>query len=282
MQEIISVKQLKKIFGNEQALRDVSFSVKKGEVFGFLGPSGSGKTTTIKILTSQLEQTSGEATVFGVPVAELKKEQYRKKIGVLTDNSGLYTRLSIEENLQLYCDLYDQPKTRIDEVLEMVNLSGERKKRINKLSRGMMQRVTLARAFLHEPELLFLDEPTSALDPVNSRHIYKGIERLKEKGTTIFLTTHDMSEAEELCDRIAFLNNGAIQLMDSPRALRRKYAKGTMTVELKNGETVEVSQEKEGADWLYEQMTKKSVVSIHSNEPTLGDIFIEVTGRKLS
>ncbi|MBR3062627.1 MAG: ABC transporter ATP-binding protein, partial [Exiguobacterium sp.] len=126
MEPIIQVHGLKKLFGNEEALHDVTFTVGKGEVFGFLGPSGSGKTTTIKILTSQLAQTAGDATVFGVPVADLKQEQYRKRIGVLTDNSGLYTRLSIEENLSLYCDLYDEPKTRIDEVLNMVNLSGER------------------------------------------------------------------------------------------------------------------------------------------------------------
>ncbi|MHC9161349.1 ABC transporter ATP-binding protein [Exiguobacterium profundum] len=282
MEPIIQVNGLKKLFGNEEALHDVTFTVGKGEVFGFLGPSGSGKTTTIKILTSQLAQTAGDATVFGVPVADLKQEQYRKRIGVLTDNSGLYTRLSIEENLSLYCDLYDEPKTRIDEVLNMVNLSGERKKRIDKLSRGMLQRVTLARALLHEPELLFLDEPTSALDPVNSRHIYKGIERLKAKGTTIFLTTHDMQEAEELCDRVAFLHQGSIQLLDAPNILRRKYATGSMRVELNNGQTHEVTQTDEGADWLHKQMRAKNIASIHSNEPTLGDIFIEVTGRKLS
>ncbi|TCI20525.1 ABC transporter ATP-binding protein [Exiguobacterium sp. SL-9] len=282
MDSIIQVNGLKKLFGNEEALRDVTFSVKKGEVFGFLGPSGSGKTTTIKILTSQLAQTSGDATVFGVPVSELKQEQYRKRIGVLTDNSGLYTRLSIEENLQLYCDLYDEPRSRIDDVLQMVNLAGERKKRISALSRGMLQRVTLARALLHEPELLFLDEPTSALDPVNSRHIYKGIERLKAKGTTIFLTTHDMNEAEELCDRVAFLHQGEIQLLDAPKRLRRKYANGSMRVELHDGETVELKQGKDGADWLHEQMRDQNIAAIHSNEPTLGDIFIEVTGRKLS
>jgi ABC-2 type transport system ATP-binding protein len=260
----------------------VTFSVGKREVFGFLGPSGSGKTTIIKILTSQLAQTSGDATVFGVPVSELKQEQYRKRIGVLTDNSGLYTRLSIEENLQLYCDLYAEPRTRIDEVLQTVNLAGECKKRISALSRGMLQRVTLARALLHEPELLFLDEPTSALDPVNSRHIYKGIERLKAKGTTIFLTTHDMNEAEELCDRVAFLHQGEIQLLDAPKRLRRNYANGSMRVELHDGETVELKQGKDGADWLHEQMRDQNIAAIHSNEPTLGDIFIEVTGRKLS
>lgn len=282
MEPIIQVNGLKKLFGNEEALHDVTFTVGKGEVFGFLGPSGSGKTTTIKILTSQLAQTSGDATVFGVPVSELKREEYRKRIGVLTDNSALYERLSVEENLRLYCSLYDEPTSRIQEVLHLVNLEGEEKKRINQLSRGMTQRVMLARALLHEPELLFLDEPTSALDPVNSRRIYKGIEMLKAKGTTVFLTTHDMYEAEELCDRVAFLHQGTIQLLGAPRELRRKYANGTMSVELHDGQTHELAQSAEAADWLHKQMRAQNIASIHSNEPTLGDIFIEVTGRKLS
>ncbi|MDQ0272914.1 ABC transporter ATP-binding protein [Cytobacillus purgationiresistens] len=282
MESIIEVKSLAKLFSNQAALENVSFSVKKGETFGFLGPSGSGKTTTIKILTAQLVPTDGEAYVFGVPTSKLKNPEMRKKIGVLTDNSGLYARLSVFDNLKLYCDLYDVPYSRIDEVLEMVNMAGERKKVISKLSRGMLQRVTLARAFLHKPELLFLDEPTSALDPVNTRHIYRGLERLKEEGTTIFLTTHDMNEAEELCDRVAFLNKGKIQLLDSPLALRRKFADHTVTVELSGGEKEVIDMGPAGAKALHEYMSENKVTSIYSNEPTLGDIFVEVTGRKLS
>ena len=141
----------------------------------------------------------------------MKKGSSRKKIGVLTDNSGLYSRLSIYDNLKLYCELYEVPEKRIDEVLEIVNLKNEKKKIVSKLSKGMLQRVTLARTLLHEPELLFLDEPTSALDPVNSQHIHNGLRELNARGTTIFLTTHDMNEAELLCDRVAFLNKGQIQ-----------------------------------------------------------------------
>ncbi|MFJ7936523.1 ATP-binding cassette domain-containing protein [Sporosarcina sp. NPDC096371] len=282
MENIIEVQSLEKVFANQTALEDVNFHVKKGEIFGFLGPSGSGKTTTIKILTGQLNQTSGKATVFGEPVSGMKKGNSRKKIGVLTDNSGLYGRLSIYDNLKLYCELYEVPQQRIDEVLAIVNLTSEKKKVVSKLSKGMLQRVTLARTLLHEPELLFLDEPTSALDPTNSQHIHEGLRELKARGTTIFLTTHDMNEAELLCDRVAFLNKGKIRLMDEPGKLRKQYSDSTMTVELKNNEKVVLKSTAEDAGQLFNYMSSNNVVAIHTNEPTLGDIFVEVTGRKLS
>ena len=279
--QVIAVNSLKKEFAGQVALEDVNFAVVKGETFGFLGPSGSGKTTTIKILTGQLVPTAGEARVFGAPVPFRKGKNFRRRIGVITDNSGLYQRLSVLDNLKLYCRLYDVPLRRIDEALEMVNLQSDRKKPVYTLSKGMLQRVTLARTFLHEPELLFLDEPTSALDPVNSRHIHESLRYLNGKGTTIFLTTHDMYEAEELCNRVAFLNKGKIQLLDEPGNLRRKFADGTMTVELKNGEKTVLSMNGMAADRLHRYMTADQIASIHSNEPTLGDIFVEVTGRKL-
>lgn len=282
MENIIEVTSLEKSFSNTRALKDVSFNVRKGEIFGFLGPSGSGKTTTIKILTAQSKPTSGSAYVFGVPAIKLQEEKYRKKVGVITDNTSLYGRLSVYDNLKLYCKLYDVQLTRIDEVLRMVNLEKESTKVVSKLSKGMTQRVILARAFLHEPELLFLDEPTSALDPVNTRHIYEGLLKLKEKGTTIFLTTHDMNEAETLCDRVAFLNNGTIQLLDSPKKLREQHGDATITVELTNGTTVVVPKGTDGAQQMFEYMSKNQVASIQSNYPTLGDIFVDVTGRKLS
>ncbi|MGM1047106.1 ABC-2 type transport system ATP-binding protein [Paenibacillus uliginis N3/975] len=282
MENIIEVTSLGKTFSDHRALKDVSFQVRKGEVFGFLGPSGSGKTTTIKILTAQLNQTIGDAFVFGVPAHRLKEATYRKKIGVITDNSALYDRLTVYDNLKFYCDLYKVPYTRIPEVLEMVNLASEQKKIVSKLSKGMLQRVTLARAFLHEPELLFLDEPTSALDPANTKHIYEGLLKLKENGTTIFLTTHDMNEAETLCDRIAFLHNGAIQQLDTPKNLRKKFGDDTITVELTDGSKVTVKRGPEGAEKLFHYMNEDRVSSIYSNEPTLGDIFVEITGRELA
>lgn len=281
MENIIEVKNLNKTFGNERALSFVNFTVKRGEIFGFLGPSGSGKTTTIKILTGQLKQTKGEAVVFNEFVKQLKKPENRKKIGVLTDNSGLYERLSVEDNLKVYCEIYDCPVKQVDEVLDIVKLRDAKKKRVANLSKGMRQRVTLARAIIHEPQLLFLDEPTSALDPVTREHIYRGLRLLNEKGTTIFLTTHDMHEADLLCDRIAFLNNGKIIELDTSRNLKRKFAENTITIELKNGESVVIENSKQDAAKLYQYMDKEEIVSIHSNEPTIGDIFMQVTGREL-
>src|SRR5699024_6437096 len=176
--KIIEVTSLEKIFGNQTALQSVNFDVKKGETLGFIGTIGSCKRTTIKILTGQLTPTSCRVTVFNRPPRDLKSSDYRRKFGVLTDNSGLYKRLTIEENLKLYCSLYDVPEHHMEEVLTMVNMMEARKKIVNKLSKGMLQRVLLARVLLHEPDLLFLDEPTSALDPANSKHIHDGLRRL--------------------------------------------------------------------------------------------------------
>lgn len=281
MENIIEVKSMAKIFANHTAIEGLDFTVKKGEIFGFLGPSGSGKTTTIKILTGQLTPTEGTATVFGGPLANLKKPEYRQRFGVLTDNSGLYGRLTIYENLKLYCQLYEVPLSEIDGVLDTVNLKADQKKKISTLSKGMTQRVLLARALIHSPELLFLDEPTSALDPVNTRHIYKGLRALNDKGTTIFLTTHDMEEADTLCDRVAFLNAGKIQLLDTPNKLKKKYSNSTITIELKNEEKVVLPAGAEGAQQLFDFMTSEQIATIHSNEPTLGDIFVQSTGRVL-
>ncbi|GEL76735.1 ABC transporter ATP-binding protein [Tenuibacillus multivorans] len=281
MEEIIKVDSLTKFFANEEALDGLDLSIHSREIFGFLGPSGAGKTTTIKLLTGQLLPTSGSATVFGVPVKEVNSPQHLKKIGVMSDNSGLYERLSIYENLKLYCELYQVTTDRIREVLEMVNLIGEEKKMISKLSKGMRQRVVLARTFLHKPNLLFLDEPTAALDPVNSEQIHRGLRELNQNGTTIFLTTHDMREAETLCDRIAFLNNGEVQLMGPPKELQRQYSNGNIRLELKNGHEVEVQNNKEGAQKVHEWMSSGELVRIQSHEPTLGEIFVDITGRKL-
>lgn len=281
MGNMIEIENLAKTFGNEHALTNVNFDVKKGEIFGFLGPSGAGKTTTIKILTGQMSYTSGSVQVFGEDVIQLKKSKNRKRFGVLTDNSGLYDKLSIEDNLFFYCDLYDVPTNKVDEVLDVVQLREEKKKRVAKLSKGMRQRVTLARALLHEPALLFLDEPTSALDPVNTQYIYKGLRELNERGTTIFLTTHDMEEADYLCDRIAFLHDGEIKLLDTPDALKKQFAKDEIEIELKDGQHVTLSKSKKDAQTLYNYMENEEIETIHSNEPTIGDIFVYVTGREL-
>ncbi|MET4561175.1 ABC-2 type transport system ATP-binding protein [Lysinibacillus parviboronicapiens] len=281
METVIDVQHLKKTFNKEVALQDVSFSIQKGEIFGFLGPSGSGKTTTIKILTAQTESSAGNVFLFGRPANAMKQSHNRKRFGILTDNSGLYTRLSIEENLLLYSNLYQLPRSAVKEALDFVNLYSERKKKISQLSKGMIQRVTLARAIMHKPELLFLDEPTSALDPVNTQHIYNGLRKLNAMGTTIFLTTHDMGEAEILCDRVAFLHQGKIRAIGSPKQLKKEFGDDSITVELQNGECTTIQNGAQDAQKLYSWMKSEEVVRIYTNEPTLGDIFMQITGSDL-
>ena len=227
---VISVQNIRKSFNKKEAISDVSFSIPKGEIFGFLGPSGSGKTTLIKILTAQLQQSGGVATVLGTSAIQMQAAEQKKRFGILTDNSGLYERLTIEENLEVFRQLYELPNRAVDKVLEFVNLKEDRKKKVNQLSKGMRQRVTLACAVIHEPELLFLDEPTSALDPMNSAHIYKGLRYLNECGTTIFLTTHDMAEAELLCNRVAILHKGEIQALGAPKELKKQHRDGVIHV----------------------------------------------------
>ncbi|MFE4094614.1 ABC transporter ATP-binding protein [Priestia sp. YIM B13484] len=281
MNNVIEVKNLTKVFGDKVVLKDVTFEVKKGETFGFLGPSGSGKTTTIKILTSQLIHTKGEVTIFGESLQKKTTKHYLKKVGILTDNSTLYERLSVYQNLLLYCKLYEVSTSRIDEVLEDVNLLSDKKTIVQKLSKGMRQRVVLARAFLHKPKILFLDEPTSALDPVNTKHIYKGLRKLNEQGTTIFLTTHDMVEAEELCDRVAFLHQGEIKLLDTPKNLRLKFSQKSISLVVGEGNSITVKNDEQGAKQISDYMKNGQLLSIHSNEPTLGDIFVQLTGSEL-
>ncbi|OZQ62626.1 bacitracin ABC transporter ATP-binding protein [Paenibacillus sp. VTT E-133280] len=278
---VIQVEHIRKRFGNKDALADVSFSIPKGEIFGFLGPSGSGKTTLIKILTAQLNPTSGQANIFNQPAERMQQSAKKMRFGILTDNSGLYERLSIEENLELYCQLYDLPRSAVDKVLQFVNLSGERKKKVKLLSKGMRQRVLLACAIIHEPELLFLDEPTSALDPVNSAHIYKGLRYLNKKGTTIFLTTHDMAEAELMCNRVAILYQGQIQTIGSPKELKRQHRENIISVDLINGETYELPIDEGTADQITDWMRRGLIDRLETKEPSLGDIFIKMTGSEL-
>lgn len=281
MDYALQVKDLSKVFGQQRALQQVSFNVKKGEVFGFLGPSGSGKTTTVKILTGQLMQTAGEVNILGKPAAKMKDADLGR-IGILTDNSGLYERMTVQQNLDFYAKLYSAAAGRVEEVLQLVGLAEDKKKPVKKLSKGMKQRVLLARAVLHKPEVLFLDEPTSALDPGNVQKMHDLLRDLNREGTTIFLTTHNMEEAAQLCDRVAFLHEGRIREMDAPNQLQRKYAKNTIHLELKDGRSETIENDKAGAEQLYRYMQAEEVLAVHSDQPTLGDIFIEVTGRKLA
>ena len=203
---MIKMSNVQKKFGEQTVLTNVSFDVKEREIFGLLGPSGAGKTTIINILTNQLEQDGGSKEV-GAPPSE---------IGIMLDVGGLYPHLNCLENLDLYARIYNLPKEKPMEVLKTVGLADCAKKTVAALSRGMSQRLALARAILYEPRLLFLDEPTSALDPGTSKGICRLLQTLREQGATIFLTTHNMDEALKLCDRVALLHQGKIVEQGAP------------------------------------------------------------------
>ncbi|WP_079473955.1 ABC transporter ATP-binding protein [Marinococcus halophilus] len=281
MAPILHLHGVSKLYGNKVAVDDLHMDVPPGEIFGFLGPSGSGKTTTIKMITNQLAATDGEVRVFDQSLPVRATSDFYRRFGVLTDNSGLYQRLTIEENLALYAKLYDVSKQRIDDVLKLVHLQDARGQTVAKLSKGMIQRTVLARTLLHEPELLVLDEPTSALDPGNVQHIHQGLRALNERGTTIFLSTHDMQEAETLCDRVAFIHEGRLQQVDTPKNLRRRFSEGMIQVELTNGDIHTLANTPAYAKQLYEYMAEKQIAAIHSQEPTLGEIFVRLTGKEL-
>lgn len=210
---MITMKNVSKSFNDKPVLTDVTLHVGKGEVFGLLGPSGAGKTTIINLLTKQIEPDDGEITVEATP----------REVGLMLDMGGLYPHLNCLENLDLYARIYDLPPTKAPEVLENVGLGDDMKKAAQQLSRGMNQRLALARAILYSPKLLFLDEPTSALDPGTSKGICKLLRRLCDEGATIFLTTHNMDEALKLCDRVALLHEGKIVEQGAPVELCAQY-----------------------------------------------------------
>ena len=273
---MIKVHQISKRFGNKTALNQIEFNVDKGEIFGFLGPSGAGKTTLINILTGQLKADEGTTELLGKETKNLAPEDLAH-IGLVGDSSGYYEKLSLEKNLIVYAKIYGLPNSRVDEVLEQVGLLDSKKVIAEKLSTGMRQRMFLARALLNKPELLFLDEPTSGLDPMTSQKIHRLLNVLKESGTTIFLTTHDMVEATEMCDRISLLNQGDLVEIGTPRDIIQKYnkEKRVKVTYMDHSEQVMAFEDLKDQD-----MTQ--VELIHSMEPTLEDIFIQLTGEKLN
>jgi ABC-2 type transport system ATP-binding protein len=281
MANIICMKNVRKVFKEKTALQNVSLQVEEGEIFGFLGPSGAGKTTSIKLLTSQLIPTSGELKVFDKEVFRNKRFIF-ENTGILSDNSGLYERLSVWDNMVLFADIKGLAKKNVTDVLEKVGLGDTLKIEAGKLSKGMKQRLMIARAVLHKPRLLFLDEPTASLDPGNSLEIHKLLRTLNDDGTTIFLTTHNMEEADKLCDRVAFLNEGEIVDIGNPEELKLKYQSDEIKIILKD--SYDVLMLKKTPDIglkISKWIEKDQLLSIHSMEPNLEKIFLNLTGREL-
>ena len=227
----IEVRHLTKRFADRTAFEDVSFDVRQGEVFGFLGPNGAGKTTTVRTLATLIEATSGSASVAGLEVNSANGVEIRRRISVMPEVPGLYSRLSVQENLEFFVGLYalDGAKERIGRALEAVNLTTRSRDVCASLSKGLRQRVSIARALLSDPEIIFLDEPTSGLDPVATREVSELIEGLRQRGVTIFLTTHRLEEAERLCDRVAILNT-TLRIVGRTAELRKQLFQPSLII----------------------------------------------------
>lgn len=280
--EFIRLEHISKKFRDGLVLKDIDAKLNKGEILGFLGPSGAGKTTTIKILTGQLKQTSGEAYILGINSQNIDETIY-EQIGTVTDSSGIYEYLSVYQNLEYFAKILKVEKERIKEVLKQVGLYEHRKKIAGKLSKGQTQRLVLARAVLHKPKVLFLDEPTSGLDPSTALEIHKMLLQMKNEGMAIFLTTHNMEEATKMCDHVALLNEGIIVEYGTPKEICLKYNKvRKYSIQLEDGSEHLLEQDAKSIGQITDWMTENKIQTLHSCEPTLESVFLEVTGRELS
>ena len=266
-------------FGSKRVLDGLTFSVARGECFGFLGPSGAGKTTTIKLLTRQLKKDAGRIVLFGRPIENASDADY-ERIGILSDTSALYERMSIEDNLKLYAKIRGRGEGDIGRLLERMNLSDDRKTLVKNCSKGMRQRAALLAALIHSPELLFLDEPTSGLDPAARAEVHRMLAELKAAGTTVFLTTHDMAEADAVCDRIAILDEGRIVAEGVPASLKLRFARNRVVMATRTRGMVTTTKDAAAADEVRELFASGEVLSIHSDEPNLEEVFLELTGRE--
>ena len=271
-------------YGDLIAVNDISFEVPEGGVLGFLGPNGAGKTTTVKMLTGQLKPKSGTATLLGMDIVK-QPRQVKQNIGVSFEIPNMYEQMSAEENLKLFANLYGVKNFDVRELMERVGLAGRESDMVEGYSKGMKQRLMVARSLVSKPKILFLDEPTEGLDPVSSESLLNLIMEESKSGTTIFLTTHDMLEADKISDRVAFLNEGKIVALDTPHELKQQFGKRTLKAEIKvNGklETRHLPMDEGGSSAAIKELfEKEEVITVHSEEATLEDIFIKITGRGL-
>ncbi|MFO7658770.1 MAG: ABC transporter ATP-binding protein [Bacteroidales bacterium] len=268
-----------------QAVNSLSFEVNQGEIFGFLGPSGAGKSTTQKILIGLMGSYQGEISIMGKNLKQWDHSFY-DHIGVCFELPNHYHKLSALENLQFFSTFYNVPTRDPHELLKMVGLDEDANKKVEGYSKGMKMRLNFIRSFLHDPQILFLDEPTSGLDPVNARNIKNIIMEQKNRGKTIFLTTHNMHDADELCDHVAFIADGEISAIDSPKQLKLQNGKRSVKVEYRinnadEQKLFEMDSIGHNNEFL-EIIRNGHLISIHSEEATLDDVFIKVTGKRLS
>ncbi len=283
---MIHVNNLYHSYSNDEkyAVKDVSFDIKEGEVFGFLGPSGAGKSTTQGILTGLLQLQKGDVTVAGYDIKHIKNEMFNK-IGMSFEQSNVYSKMTGKENLEFYRKLFDVETRDPQELLELVGLGDKGDIKAGEYSKGMKHRLTFARSMINNPTLWFLDEPTTGLDPAIASEIKKIIKEKNKQGVTIFLTTHNMFIADELCDRVGFIVDGELRLIDSPKNLKLQYGEKFVEVEYLRGKEIKKESlsfvTKDDIEHLKEILDHYEIQTMHTKEATLEEIFIKVTGREL-
>ena len=280
----ISAEDLRFSYGEIEAVKGISFEIAPGEIFGFLGPNGAGKTTTIKMLTGQLQPKGGSVRILGRDVGR-DDPVTQAQIGVCFEEKNLYDAMSGVENLRFFAALYGVTGVDTEALLERVGLAERGKDRVGSYSKGMRQRLMVARSILHQPLVLFLDEPTDGLDPVSSKAIRGIIREEAERGAAVLLTTHDMWEADELSHRVAFINEGQIYAIDTPENLKLQH--GQRAVKVRRRDEAGVNEESYALDdpavgeQLRAAVQSEGLMTIHTEESTLENIFVEMTGRAL-
>ena len=279
----IEVEGLEKTYGQTMVVKGISFNVQPGEIFGFLGPNGAGKTTSIRMMIGEIPFQKGRINILGHEVPARLVET-RILVGVVPDHQNLYDRITVRHNLEFFAALNKVDKSRIDEVLNEVFLVEHQHKACKDLSRGLRQRALIARGLLHKPRLFFLDEPTSALDPHSAKLIRDLVLKLKSNGTTVFLTTHYMEEADQLCDRLAIMNMGEIVACDSPENLKKCFGRKAVIVEHQQNNTKQTSdfslENEQDLASLSQIISTGHLLKIHSQEATLEEVFMKVTGAR--
>jgi ABC-2 type transport system ATP-binding protein len=278
---MIDVHDLKKRYGDTRAVAGLTFDVAAGEIFGLLGHNGAGKTTTIRMLTGRTRPSGGSARIGGFDVVA-ERDKIKPLINLVFEDQNLYERFSGHDNLRIFADLYGAPKERVGELLSLVDLTDAAKRPVKTYSTGMKQRLLIARALINEPRVLFLDEPTRGLDPSSARDLRNLVADLSRSGTTVFLTTHYMEEADELCHRVAFLSQGEIVALDTPQELKLRYGDRTARVLLRDRTQATIRlDDPSDAVRLASWVSADQILTLHSQEGTLEDVFINLAGRPL-
>lgn len=286
MEEYVEAINLVYHYGNIQAVNNISFTVRRGEILGLLGPNGAGKSTMIHMLTGQLRPRSGSARILGIDVSKNPKDA-KQRIGICFERPNLYGQLTAKENLEFMAKLFRIKDFKPEKLLNKIGLGDRMNEKVSKYSKGMKQRLMLARALINTPDVLFLDEPASGLDPVSAEALRNIILEEKQRGAAIVLTTHDMVDAEKLSDTVAFINKGKIAVLDTPINLKLLYGRQLLLVDTENDdgskETFELPMDKPSAGkQICDIFETRKVLTVHSKEATLDEIFIKVTGRGLA